>query len=236
VRATPSSGVIVAALLLFICTSGCFAGPAKRAPARVGVARPARTGPDTSASTVVSTTTTIGAGALPQTGAFPSAGSVQFQTEMSALWSGIVTGSPGTASPAFFPERAYEQLKSIYDAQADYVHRLLRDYSLDITAAHDLIVAGRSRAVFVRVDLPAHYGHWIPPGICDNRSGYFEVANSRVVYEQNGVTRSFGIASLISWRGVWYVVHLGAILRATDTGLVENPEIGPGTSAPSSTC
>ena len=67
-----------------------------------------------------------------------------------------------------------------------------------------------------------------PTGVCDNRVGYYEVANSRVVYQENGQVHSFGIASLISWRGEWYVVHLGAILRSTSQGIVEDPEIGPG--------
>ena len=93
--------------------------------------------------------------------------------------------------------------------------RLVHDYSLDITAAHDVLEATPSPAVLVAVDVPQHYSHWVPPGECDNRTGYFEVANSRVVYQQDGVTYSFGIASLISWRGTWYVVHLGAILRST---------------------
>jgi hypothetical protein len=30
-------------------------------------------------------------------------------------------------------------------------------------------------------------------------------------YELDGQTGSFPVTSLISWRGEWYVVHLGAI-------------------------
>ena len=47
--------------------------------------------------------------------------------------------------------------------------------------------------------------------------------NARVVYREDGQIRSFGIASMISWRGVWYVVHLGAILRSSDAGAVDEP-------------
>jgi hypothetical protein len=155
---------------------------------------------------------------------------------MSDLWNGIVTDSSTAALPAFFPEAAYEQLKTINGAESDYVNRLVSDYSLDIDAAHHLFGISPSTAVLVGVDVPSQYGHWVPPGVCDNRLGYFEVANSRIVYDQDGVTRSLGIASLISWRGIWYVVHLGAILRSSDSGVVEDPEIGPGRSAPSSTC
>ena len=62
------------------------------------------------------------------------------------------------------------------------------------------------------------------------------MANARVVYDLDGQTRSFGVASLISWRGEWYVVHLGAILRNSSEGDVDEPAVGPGYSAPSRTC
>jgi hypothetical protein len=84
--------------------------------------------------------------------------------------------------------------------------------------------------------VPQQYAHWVRPGTCENGIGYYEVANSRLVYEQGGQTRSFGIASMISWRGVWYVVHPGAVERSTNQGAVEDPEMGEGTSQPSSTC
>jgi hypothetical protein len=83
------------------------------------------------------------------------------------------------------------------------------------------------------VIVPSAYAHWVDPGACFNRVGYYEVPNSRVVYRQNGATRSFGIASMISWRGVWYVVHLGSV---NSSGVVDDPSAGPGTPAPSSTC
>jgi hypothetical protein len=72
--------------------------------------------------------------------------------------------------------------------------------------------------------------------VCDNSLGYYEMPNARVVYREDGQIRSFGIASMISWRGVWYVVHFGAILRATDTGMVDDAALGHGVSAYSGTC
>jgi hypothetical protein len=60
--------------------------------------------------------------------------------------------------------------------------------------------------------------------------------NARVTYRAGGQLRSFGIASMISWRGVWYVVHLGAVLRSADSGTVDEPALGAGTSAYSGTC
>ncbi|HVA03816.1 MAG TPA: hypothetical protein VMU64_08700 [Acidimicrobiales bacterium] len=191
---------------------------------------------EVAAPTTTTTTTTTNPGSLSQTEALPPTNSPPFQSDMAALWKGVVSDSPTIALPAFFPEQAYEQVKTITDAQGDYENRLVHDYSLDITAAHDLLGPDPSSAVLVDVEVPESDRHWVPPGVCDNRIGYFEVANSRVVYQQHGVTRSFGIASLISWRGVWYVVHLGAILRSSEIGVVEDPEVGTGYSAPSSTC
>ena len=236
---TPRFVAIVTALVLAVGISACqvsAGGHSLRRPLAVDRAPHTTSGSATTTSSVASTTTTTDPGSLPQTGALPSAASPQFQSMMSALWSGIVTNSVTVALPAFFPQSAYEQLKTISGAQSDYADRLVGDYSLDITAAHNLLGTSPSSAVLVGVNVPAKYGHWIPPGVCDNRIGYFEVANSRIVYGQDGVTRSLGIASLISWRGTWYVVHLGAILRSAATGVVHDPEIGPGNSPPSSTC
>jgi hypothetical protein len=57
-----------------------------------------------------------------------------------------------------------------------------------------------------------------------------------MVYSLGGGIRSFGIASMISWRGIWYVVHMGAVLHPTGRGVVDDPSGGSGSSAPSSTC
>ena len=161
---------------------------------------------------------------------------MQFETEMSDLFQAVVANSAAIAEPAFFPESAYLQLKTISNAKSDYVNRLEADFTLDIGAAHALLGGDANMAKFVEATAPSGFGHWVPQGVCDNSVGYFELPNARVVYEEDGQTRSFGIASMISWRGVWYIVHLGAILRSADEGLVDAPSVGPGTSIPSSTC
>jgi hypothetical protein len=155
---------------------------------------------------------------------------------MQALWQGIQGGSVTAAMPAFFPEGAYAQVKTIADPQADYNNRLVHELSLDIGAAHGLLGAGASSAQLVGVQVPSSYAHWVSPGTCDNGVGYYELPNARVVYREGGQTSSFGIASMISWRGVWYVVHLGAVVRPSDTGVVDDASSGGGYSAPSSTC
>jgi hypothetical protein len=192
--------------------------------------------PATTTTVPPTTTTTNGDGSLPQTGDFPSTTTPEFTAQMDALWNGIVSNSVATAMPAFFPEAAYLQLKTIGSAQSDFEDRLVGDYGLDIGAAHALLGADAAQAQFVGVSVPASYGHWVTPGVCDNDVGYFEVPNARVVYQVGGQTRSFGIASMISWRGQWYVVHLGAVLPSGSQGEVDDPETGPGSSAPSSTC
>jgi hypothetical protein len=175
-------------------------------------------------------------GSLPQTHAYPSGTTARFKALMAALWAGVVKNSVTRALPAFFPEGAYIQLKAIASASSDWTDRLVYDYRLDIASAHALLGRGAHTATLVGVEVPESYGHWIAPGVCYNRIGYYEVPNARVVYREDGRVRSFGIASLISWRGVWYVVHFGAILRSTDTGMVDDPSLGRGTSAYSGTC
>jgi len=175
-------------------------------------------------------------GLLPQTDAFPSSTSTQFRALMASLWNGIVHDSPSAALGAFFPEAAYVKLKAIASASSDWSERLVGDFRLDIAAAHALLEPDATHARLVAVDAVTAYGHWVPPGACYNGIGYYEMPNARVVYREDGQERSFGIASMISWRGVWYVVHLGAVLRSTDGGVVDEPAAGRGVSAYSSTC
>jgi hypothetical protein len=204
-----------------------------------GHRRPALSAPSTTSTTASTstTTTTTDPGTQPQTDQFPAANSLQFAAEMSSLWQGVVSGSVAPALPSFFPRSAYVQLKTgIANPAGDWQNRLVADFGLDVHAAHALLGPDPAAASFQGVSVPEQYGHWIPPGVCANGIGYYEVANARVVYAVDGQTRSFGIASLISWRGTWYVVHFGAILRSSASGTVDDPEIGPGTSSPSHTC
>ncbi len=175
-------------------------------------------------------------GTLPQTDALPSADTLGFHARMAALWLGVQTGRTAPALPAFFPKTAYVQLKAVGDPGSDWRYRLVGDYGVDISAAHALLGPDPAQAKLIDVIVAGNYAHWVPPGVCYNTVGYYEVPNSRVVYRAGGAVRSFGIASMISWRGIWYVVHLGAILRSSAAGVVDDPESGPGTPVPSSTC
>ncbi len=175
-------------------------------------------------------------GRLPQTGQRPSTQTHGFAVRMRGLWAAIAGGPVGTARAAFFPETAYVQLKSVADPAGDFEYRLFDDYRLDIAAARTLLGAGAPGSRLLRTTAVAGYAHWVSPGVCDNRVGYYEEPNARLVYREDGEVSSIGIASLISWRGVWYVVHLGAILRGSGGGMVDAPSVGPGVSADAGSC
>jgi len=174
-----------------------------------------------------------GAGSLAQTSAFPGTTTTPFRDAVYDLWLAVTTGDANLAQPAFFPEAAYTQVKAIADPQSDWQYRLWYDFTLDVAAAHALVGHG---ATFVRIIVPSSYAAWVSPGACYNSAGYWHVPGSRVVYEEGGETRSFGIASLISWRGEWYVVHFGAVLRDGAYGEVDDPEDGPGVPGPPGGC
>jgi len=174
-----------------------------------------------------------GAGDLPQTRAFPSTNSAAFHDTMQDVWLAVITGNARLALPAFFPRAAYQKLKAIYDPTADWDNRLWYDFTLDVAAAHRVVDPD---AHLVRVIVAGYDAAWVYPGVCDNSIGYWHVSGARVVYRQHGEERSIGIASLISWRGVWYVVHFGAVLRSAVTGIVDDPEVGPGVAGPAGSC
>ncbi|HEX5295319.1 MAG TPA: hypothetical protein VFX25_41140 [Streptosporangiaceae bacterium] len=173
---------------------------------------------------------------LPQTRALPSAATPVFRAEMTDLWTAVVTGRPAAGAPAFFPLSAYKQVKAIADPAADWNARLFGDFRLDVGAARRLLGAGASTARLVRVIVPSADAAWIDPGVCYNAVGYWHVGGARLVYRQGGQVRSIGIASLISWRGQWYVVHFGAVLRTGAAGVVDQPAAGPGVPGPAGGC
>jgi len=174
-----------------------------------------------------------GAGSLRQTTALPSTASTAFHNAMYDLWLAVTTGNASFALPAFFPETAYTQVKAIANPQGDWENRLWYDFTLDVAAAH---AAVGHNPTFVKVIAPSTLAVWVSPGACYNSDGYWHLPGPRVVYKQGGETRSFGIASLISWRGDWYVVHFGAVLRSGAYGEVDDPQAGPGIPGPPGGC
>jgi hypothetical protein len=172
-------------------------------------------------------------GARPQTSALPKTSGKAFRNLAHDLWLAVTTGKAKYARPAFFPEKAYGQVKAIANPGSDWQNRLWYDFTLDLAAVHKLIAPG---AKLTDVLMPSQYYVWIPAGACYNSVGYWHAPGARVVYRQGGATHSFGVASLISWRGVWYVVHFGAVVRGGASGLVDDPELGPGSVGPPGNC
>jgi hypothetical protein len=239
------AGAVAASAVLTAC--GASPSPAPSSPPATAsvtttgtpsATAPARTPTPTrsatpQASPAVALPVAPGAGAQPQTQARPRTNSTAFRNAMADLWLAVTTGNPRFGRPAFFPEAAYRQVKAIPYPDSDWRYRLWYDFALDVRAAHRL--AGRD-AQLVRIVVPASYELWVPPGACYNSVGYWHVPGARVVYREHGKERSFGIASLISWRGVWYVVHLGAVSRTAVTGIVDQPAAGPGVPGPPGGC
>jgi hypothetical protein len=238
--------LITAALLAGALLAGCGAGPPVQSPSATSVAEtgsPLTQPPVRSAGSAVAQASATpspagmpvapGAGARPQTRALPGTDSAAFRNAMADLWLAVTTGNPRFSRPAFFPEAAYEQLKAIPYPAADWQDRLWYDFALDVGAAHGLVARS---ARLVRVIVPESEAAWVYPGACYNTIGYWHVGGARVVYTEHGQERSFGIASLISWRGVWYVVHFGEVLRPVVTGVVDQPAVGPGIPGPPGGC
>ena len=173
---------------------------------------------------------------LHQTGTRPTANSPVFHAEMTDLWAAIVTGRPELGLQAFFPLVAYEQVKAIADPAADWRNRLVGEFNRDVAAAHELLGRHARHAALLRTIVPETQASWIDPGVCYNGVGYWHVAGARLVYRVGGQERSIGIASLISWRGRWCVVHFGAVLRSTSGGVVDQPALGPGRPGPPGGC
>ncbi|MHB8643003.1 MAG: hypothetical protein ACYDA3_08990 [Gaiellaceae bacterium] len=170
-------------------------------------------------------------GRLPQTRTLPSATTQAFRVRMTVLWRAVVDDAPAQARAAFFPRSAYLQVKAIPNAAGDYRTRLLANFAADIHAAHRLVARG-GNATLLEVRVPQE-ASWIGPGGCYNKVGYWHAPGSRLVYRQDGRVRSFGIYSLISWRGQWYVVHLGPYDRP---GNVVAPSNGLGAYGPPGGC
>lgn len=164
-------------------------------------------------------------GLLPQTRTLPGTADPAFEVGVQALWQAIVQGVPAPAHAFFFPLSAYLQVKAIGDPADDYRNRLLNWYDLDIAAAHRLLGASAARARLVGLQVPQDEAEWIPPGVEYNKESYYRVYGSRLVFTLNGRTESIGVFSLISWRGEWYVVHLGPSTRDADEGIVYEPSL-----------
>ena len=190
-------------------------------PTSAGTSPSAKASPKASAAPAASPTTDPGT--LPQTQVLPGDQDARFRAGAQDLWQAIVQDKPELARPFFFPLSAYEQVKGIWNPAEDYQDRLIAWYDLDIRAAHDYLGSAAAGARLVGMSVPEGEAEWIEPGAEYNKGSYYRVYGTRLNYETGGHEASIGVFSLISWRGEWYVVHLGPSTRSAMQGSVYDP-------------
>lgn len=193
----------------------------------------------TAARTVApaTTTTTIDPGLLPQTSEEPSVGS-RLDDRIRTLWQAIISDRIDSALPLFFPQRAYQTMKTglLADPAGDFHDRLMSFYRLDLEAYHASLGPDAASVTLLQVSVAPEDATWILPGHCENLIGYWHLPGIRMVYREAGVTRSFAVDSVISWHDEWYVVHLGPNPRPANVGTVDQPALGAGTPGPPGGC
>lgn len=158
-------------------------------------AKPALRGPD--------------GGVLPQTHDTPSVDSALFRYHVRLLFEAIQKDDPSVGMPFFFPVLAYQQVKAIQKPERDWKHRLVAAYQRTVHRYHRRLGEHPDQAQLVGLDVPVKRARWMKPGSEGNKLGYYRVLHSKLRYRTaDGKERSFGVTSLISWRGEWYLVHL----------------------------
>jgi len=221
---------------------GLFVGAAAqlggKSPSSTTTSPPSTPAQSSTTTTAASTTTTADPGLLPQTSDQPPSDNQALTSRLAPFFTAITTDSSTQAQSVFFPESAYLSVKAgqIPDPSSDYQSRLIGFLNLDLAAYHQALGASPTSASFVGVVGDPTMAQWIPPGACENSIGYWHLPNVRLIYKVDGATSSFAVASLISWRGVWYVVHLGPNPRPSDVGTVALPSSGSGTPGPGGGC
>lgn len=162
--------------------------------------------PTTAAPT---TTTTVDPGTLPQTDEKPTGSGAVFDARMGLLADAIIANDPDRALSTFFPLEAYKQIKAIPDPASDWRNRLIGAFRTDVTKANAQLGPNARAARFLGVRVP-DTAVWVTPGQEYNKGPYWRVFKSQMDFSVDGRTVSIPIESMISWRGQWYVVHLGA--------------------------
>lgn len=185
-------------------------------PEKSGGVRTSDAVPGTSVVTeesAVTTTppTTVDPGTLPQTQDKPESSGPEVDAMGRALWDAIVKDDPDRALHTFFPLSAYEQVKDIWNPESDWNGRLVTAFEADVAKLHEQVSDPIDDATFLGMEIPGGQAQWIDPGGEYNKIGYWRVYGSTLVYELDGEEKSLPVYSLISWRGEWYVVHLGPI-------------------------
>ena len=156
------------------------------------------------------TTTTVDPGTLPQTDEKPTGAGTEFDSRMKTLANAIINNTPDTAISTFFPVAAYKQTKKNTDPAADWNNRLIKSFREDVATANKALGPNAKSAVFTGVTVP-NTAVWVKPGEEYNVGPYWRVFKAQMNFTVDGKTVQIPIESMISWRGQWYVVHLGKI-------------------------
>jgi hypothetical protein len=148
---------------------------------------------------------------LPQTRDKPEPSGTSWDARVAALWSAIQKDDPDLAMPFFFPVAAYEQVKDVANPARDWKYRLVAAYAKDVHDLHAKLGKAADGAKLVKLE-PGPAPRWVEPHEEWNKIGYWRVYGSKLRFERaDGTSSAFDVKSLISWRGEWFIVHLGAV-------------------------
>ena len=201
--ATIAAGLLVLVLSIASCGSGSSATDQNEDSTTTGA-------PTTTSTTAPPTTTTVDPGTLPQTEEKPSGSGAAFDSRMQVLAEAIINNTPETAISTFFPVTAYKQTKKNTDPAADWNNRLIANFKVDVADANKKLGPNAKTAVFTGVSVP-DTAVWVKPGEEYNVGPYWRVFKAQMNFTVDGKNVQIPIESMISWRGQWYVVHLGKI-------------------------
>lgn len=194
----------LAPLLLLLLLAACGGS----SPAADGSTTTMPTTPPT--TDAPTTTTTVDPGTLPQTDEKPTADGPGFASRMMGLANAIRANDPSFGMSSFFPVEAYKQTKKNTNPAADWQNRLIANFKVDVADANKKLGTNASIAKYVGVRVP-DTAKWVLPGEEYNVGPYWRVFKAQMDFTVDGRTVSIPIESMISWRGQWYVVHLGTI-------------------------
>ena len=206
----PPSRLLLALGALILTGTLAACGSGTSASSRLGAGEGSTTTAAPTTTMPPTTTTTVDPGTLPQTEDRPAASGAGFDARMQALAKAIIDDDPAAGLSSFFPVSAYKQVKKNTDPAGDWNNRLIAEFKVDVHDMHARLGTNASSARFLGVDVP-NTATWVKPGEEYNLLPYWRVYNTSLRFDVNGTTKTIPVASMISWRGQWYVVHLGPI-------------------------
>jgi len=207
-RRSVVAGLAVGTVALALAVGAC--GSLKKSASPPTTAPSTTLTQETAAPTTQAPTTTINPATLPQTDEKPLADGDGFNLRMQALAAAIIADDSTKALSSFFPVEAYKQVKKNTDPAGDWKNRLIAEFGVDTHDAHKLLGTNAAAATFLGADVP-NAAVWVKPGEEYNLIGYWRVYGTKLRFDVGGTVKVVPVSSLISWRGQWYVVHLGAI-------------------------